>query len=93
MTDAIVRYIITLKEHRQLALYNLGATDDSASEALWIATIDFLDTIIADLEGFVKQGGYEDLMKQALLEAYGGIPEWEKEAEEDADQPDPYGGI
>ncbi len=88
----------------------------------YLAWSDLLNDIIAELEGFVKQGGYEDEMKQALMEAYGGTDNageamveaataaglkdvrieeeewiaeyknWEK-MKQDADQPDPYGGI
>ncbi|KKN14378.1 hypothetical protein LCGC14_0996830, partial [marine sediment metagenome] len=71
MRDAIVRYIITLKDHREaIKGHYLGMRGNN--RVYYQAQGDLLNDIIAELEGFVKQGGYEDEMKQALMEAYGG---------------------
>ncbi len=78
MRDAIVSYIITLNDRRnvyreQRAMATNRADYDVANELY--GSITALDDIVADLREFVKSGGYEDLMKQALTEAYGPPPE------------------
>lgn len=79
MQDQIVRYIAVLKDRKQITEEYEEISADRPTRVFYTAQKELLDDIIAELEGFVKAQNHTELMRQALMEAYGEPEkEWTK---------------